>query len=121
MSGMASFVLSEDTPDPETRVIAVEGEADMLTAVRFNESFFDAARSGTRQVVADLTDVNFIDSSMLNALVVGHRRMLRDRGRFAVVSRGPKVGRVLELTGLGRILAVFETRDAALAHVRGPA
>src|SRR5439155_25898369 len=117
MSGMASFVLSEDTPDPETRVIAVEGEADMLTAVRFNESFFDAARSGTRQVVADLTDVNFIDSSMLNALVVGHRRMLRDRGRFAVVCNGHRVRRVFEVTGLGQILELFESREDALAQL----
>jgi len=118
MSRIASFDLHEETPDPLTRVIAVEGEADMTTAVRFNESFFDAARSGTRQVVADLSHVEFIDSSMLNALVVGHRRMMRDRGRFAVVCAGPKVARVIELTGLGQILEVFGTRDDALAHVR---
>jgi anti-anti-sigma regulatory factor len=43
--------------------------------------------------------------------------MGRDRGKFAVVCNGPKVGRVLEVTGLGQILEVFETREAALAHV----
>jgi anti-sigma B factor antagonist len=93
----------------------------MSTAVRFNESFFDAARTGTRAVVADLSAVNFIDTSMLNALVVGHRRMTRDRGRFAVVCAGPHVGRVLEVTGLRQILQVFDTREAALAHVQSPA
>jgi anti-anti-sigma factor len=114
----ASFSLREDLPNPGTCVIAVEGEADMNTAVKFNESFFNAARAGTRAVVADLTAVSFIDTSMLNALVVGHRRMTRDRGRFAVVTGGPLVTRILELTGLGQILAVFGTREAALAHVR---
>lgn len=44
--------------------------------------------------------------------------MVRDKGRFAVVCDGPRVARVLEITGLGQILAVFETRAAALAHVR---
>jgi anti-sigma B factor antagonist len=90
----------------------------MATAVKFNESFFSAARSGVRRVVADLSDVQFIDTTMLNALVVGHRRMERDRGRFAVVCKGPRVSRVLEVTGLGQILHVFDTREAALAHVR---
>ena len=118
MPRIASFALHEEAPDPSTRVIALEGEADMTTAVKFNESFFNAGRSGTRGVVADLSAVDFIDTSMLNALVVGHRRMARDQGRFAVVSCGPIVGRVLELTGLGQILAVFDNRDAALAHVR---
>ena len=118
MARVAPFALHEDTPDSRTCVIAVEGEADMSTAVKFNERFFAAARGGTRQVVADLSHVEFIDSTMLNALVVGHRRMVRDRGRFAVVCSGPRVERVLELTGLGQVLDVFGTRDDALAHVR---
>jgi anti-anti-sigma factor len=68
--------------------------------------------------VADLTDVRFIDTTMLNALVVGHRRMARDHGSFAVVCDGPRIGRVLEITGLGQILYVFGSREDALAHVR---
>jgi anti-sigma B factor antagonist len=118
MAQTASFAVREEAPDAETCVIAVEGEADMTTAVKFNESFFTAVRSGIRRVVADLSGVNFIDTTMLNALVVGHRRMTRDRGQFAVVCAGPRVERVLEITGLGQILDVFRTREDALAHVR---
>src|SRR3954454_22123070 len=118
MTQTASFALREDAPEEGVFVIAVEGEADMTTAVKFNESFFSAARSGTRRVVADLSEVNFIDTTMLNALVVGHRRMVRDHGSFAVVCSGPRVARVLEITGLGQILDVFGSCDDALAHVR---
>src|SRR3954471_10142645 len=80
MPHTASFSLREEAPEIGTLVIAVEGEADMSTAVKFNESFFSAARSGMRRVIADLSDVSFIDTTMLNALVVGHRRMERDNG-----------------------------------------
>jgi anti-sigma B factor antagonist len=118
MASTASFALREEAPETGTFVIAVEGEADMTTAVKFNESFFSAARSGTRRVVADLTAVSFIDTTMLNALVVGHRRMVRDQGSFAVVCSGPRITRVLEITGLGQILDVFGSREDALAHVR---
>jgi anti-sigma B factor antagonist len=118
MAPTASFALREEAPETGTFVITVEGEADMTTAVKFNESFFTAARSGIRRVVADLTAVSFIDTTMLNALVVGHRRMVRDEGSFAVVCDGPRVARVLEITGLGQILDVFSSRDDAIAHVR---
>ena len=118
MTQTASFALREEAPEDGTFVIAVEGDADMTTAVKFNESFFSAARSGVRRVVADLTDVTFIDTTMLNALVVGHRRMVRDHGSFAVVCDGPRVNRVLEITGLGQILNVFGSREDAIAHVR---
>jgi anti-sigma B factor antagonist len=117
MAQTASFSVREETPDTSTCVIAVEGEADMTTAVKFNESFFSAARSGIRRVVADLSNVNFIDTTMLNALVVGHRRMVRDRGRFAVVCSGARVQRVLDVTGLAHILTVYESREGALAHL----
>lgn len=120
MSQIATFSLREEAPEAGTFVIALEGEADMSTAVKFNESFFSAVRNGTKRIVADLTDVTFIDTTMLNALVVGHRRMVRDRGRFAVVCSGPRVSRVLEITGLGQILHVFRTRDDALQDVRQP-
>lgn len=118
MTQTATFALHAEAPDTEICVIVVEGEADMTTAVQFNESFFSAARGGTRKVIADLTSVRFIDTTMLNALVVGHRRMVRDRGVFAVVCDGPRIRRVLDITGLGQVLAVFETREAALAHIR---
>ena len=118
MTQTASFALRADAPEEGTFVIAVDGEADMTTAVKFNESFFSAARSGVRRVVADLTAVSFIDTTMLNALVVGHRRMVRDHGCFAVVCSGPRISRVLEITGLGQILDVFGSRADALAHVR---
>lgn len=120
MTQTASFSLREEAPEEGVLVIAVEGEADMSTAVKFNESFFSAARAGIRRVVADLTAVSFIDTTMLNALVVGHRRMARDHGTFAVVCSGPRVMRILEITGLGQILDVFSTREDALAHIRQP-
>lgn len=118
MSQIAPFGLREEAPDAETCVIVLEGEADMNAAMRFNESFFSAARAGIRKIVADLSEVRFIDTTMLNALVVGHRRMVRDQGVFAVVARGPRVQRVLEITGLGQILDVYASRDEALAHIR---
>ena len=118
MTQTAPFSLREEARDASTFVIAIEGDADMNTAVKFNESFFSAVHAGARGVVADLSAVTFIDTTMLNALVVGHRRMARDRGRFAIVCSGPRVERVLDVTGLGQILDVFRSRADAVEHVR---
>ena len=117
MTEVGTFALHDEANDSGTCVIVVEGEADMSSAVKFNESFFAAVRHGTRRVLVDLSGVRFIDTSMLNALVVGHRRMVRDRGRFAVVCNGARVQRVLDVTGLAQILTVYESREGALAHL----
>src|SRR3954465_10650912 len=121
MTQTASFAVREEAPEEGVFVIAVDGEADMTTAVKFNESFFSAARSGVRRVVADLTDVSFIDTTMLNALVVGHRRMMRDHGHFAVVGSGPRVSRVLRSLASARSSMCFvrvKTRSHTSASPR---
>lgn len=118
MSTPLSFDLEEEAPDPWTHVLAIRGEADMATALAFNERFYNAAVSGKSAFVADLSEVSYIDTTMLNALVVGQRRVTRRRGRFAVVCRGATVTRLLELTGVAEFFDVFDSREAALAHVR---
>lgn len=111
------FDFEEQAPDGRTHILVIRGEADMATAVEFNERFYQAARAGKLAFVADLSDVSYIDTTMLNALVVGHRRMAKEAGRFAVVCRSETVARLLELTGVYELFDVFESRAAALAHV----
>ena len=115
------FHFEEEAPDPRTHVLAIRGEADMATALEFNERFFRAAQAGKVGFVADLSEVDWIDTTMLNALIVGQRQMRLHRGRFAVVCRGPKVSRLFELTGVDVLFDVFDSRAAALAHVGQPA
>ena len=111
------FEFEEDAPDTRTHVLAIRGEADMATALAFNERFYHAAHGGKLAFIADLSEVTYIDTTMLNALVVGHRRMTRDDGRFAVVCRSETVSRLLELTGVAELFEVFESRAAALAYL----
>ena len=89
----------------------------MATALEFNERFYHAARAGKLAFIADLSEVSYIDTTMLNALVVGHRRMTKDDGRFALVCRNETVSRLLELTGVHELFEVFESRAAALAQL----
>jgi anti-anti-sigma factor len=86
-------------------------------------------RLGTLQaegcsVILDLAEATFIDSSILAAIVDGHRRAGDDSLGF-VVSLGPSgspaVRRILEVTGLSEVLVLRGDRDAALAALRGAA
>ena len=121
MSPQLPFDFHEEAPDGRTHVLAIRGEADMATAVEFNQRFYQAARAGKLAFVADLSEVSYMDTTMLNALVVGHRRMTKEAGRFAVVCGSDAVYRLLELTGVDSLFDVFESRAAALAHLGQPA
>lgn len=66
-------------------------------------------------VLVDLTDVSFIDSSALSALLELQSRLRRVNRQLAVVvPAGSAVAVVLGLTGLRDRLPIYETRQAAL-------
>ena len=71
----------------------------------------DDLSDGGQQIVVDLTDLEFIDSSGIHALV----RPRSDSARIELVCPPGNVRRVLEVTKLERVLQVHDTLDEALA------
>ncbi len=98
----------------EPIIIAPEGELDLARLGEFRLELFHAAREQTAPVLVDLTNVSFIDSSALTALLE-LRSHFRGKRQLAVVAPpGSAVAVVLGLTGLRDRLSVYETRQAAM-------
>lgn len=102
---------------PEQIIIAPEGELDLARLAEFRRQLFDVARAEAGDVLVDLAEVSFIDSSALSALFELQARLRRLGRQLAVVApRGSIVAVVLGLTGLQSRLQIYETREAALEH-----
>jgi anti-anti-sigma factor len=100
---------------PNVSVVAPEGELDVATLDDFRTTLSDAVSRPSDVLVLDLSEVSFIDSSSLGAVVEAGERLRRDRRRLSVVAPpGSAAAVVLELTGLRGRLPTFATRDAAL-------
>jgi anti-sigma B factor antagonist len=95
-------------------VVRLAGELDLYNAPEVREALRDAAAAGPPRLVVDLTEVSFIDSTALGALIDARRR-LANRDAFLLASPGRAVQRALEVSGLDRHLSVRATVDDALA------
>ncbi|MGA2926839.1 MAG: STAS domain-containing protein [Solirubrobacteraceae bacterium] len=99
----------------EPILIAPEGELDAAYVGDFRVALTEAAQAATHGVVVDLSEVSFIDSSGLGALVELYQRLRREERQLAVVAPGGTAAAVLlNLTGLQTRLPIYETRQAAL-------
>ena len=89
--------------------IVLQGELDVSTAPRFNEALSDSRIRNCHTVVVDLSELSFMDSTGLSAVLVGEMHA-RTRGqRFAVV-RGPRhVQELFRLTGVDHFLEVVDS------------
>ena len=81
----------------------------MSTAPRFNAALSDARIRQCHTLVVDLSELTFMDSTGLSAVLVGEMHA-RTRGqRFAVV-RGPRhVQELFRLTGVDHFLEVVDS------------
>jgi len=94
------------------------GELDIATTPileRAFEAVFDDA--GAPMIVVDLTELSFIDSTGIGALI----RMndaCEAADRLRVVNGSPAVVKVLDITGVRRQLPIISSADDPLAPVR---
>ena len=94
-------------------VVAAAGEIDLITAGAFEEAAVQALDGGALELWIDLSDVTFIDSSGLHALLAVRTRVeARDR-RFVVVCPIGPVRRALGIARLDEELELYTSRDEA--------
>ena len=91
-----------------TVTVRLHGEVDVLVVDQVRVALTDALTAGPRSMVVDLSDLSFIDSTGLGALVFGFQRA-RDAGvAFKLAHPAPGVRQILVLSGL---LEVVELED----------
>jgi anti-sigma B factor antagonist len=111
------FMVSATALAPSGLLLTVSGELDIATAPVLRERLSAAIAGGVRRLVIDLRPVSFMDSIAV-AAILHARRDLGDDGRMAVVTVAESYPRlVFEIAGLPACLDMFETTDAAIAHV----
>lgn len=94
------------------------GELDAYTVGTFREALAQVASA--KRLLIDLSDVPFMDSSGLGALIGGIRRAREAEGEVTVACSRPTLTRLLHTTGFDRIVAVADTVDAAEAALLDP-
>ena len=89
------------------------GDLDAGTCAEFREA---AARMcGQARVVFDLSNLSFLDSCGLGALIAAVRR-IREHGEVVLLVPPSSIRRLLLAAGLDRIVAIEDRLESALAH-----
>lgn len=85
----------------ETDIVRLAGEIDYGTVSRLRTALLELSREeSTAEVVVDMAEVSFIDSTALSVLVQAKQRLEASGRSLRISDPQPKVDRVLELGGL---------------------
>jgi anti-sigma B factor antagonist len=99
-------------------VLAVRDELDMVTAPRLNEAVADAFTQVPAALIIDLTQVAYLASAGLTALLTAHQKATDSSIRFGVVADNPAASRPIKMTGIDNRVTLYPSIDDALRDVQ---
>ncbi len=99
--------------DGDLLVLRPVGRIDNLTSPAFQERLLVAARSGAADLVLDFTEVEYISSAGLRALIAASRAKPSER-RIAVAALNAVVEEIFEISRFSEVIPVFATIEDAI-------
>ena len=96
---------------PGINRVTPSGELDIATVPQLNDALSQAA-SGSATVILDLSQVTFMDSTGLHAILCAHARLGETNSRLVVIPGCRQVQRIFEITGADRHVQFTNAPDA---------
>lgn len=91
---------------------------DAAAAVRFKDAMRAATSEGPAHVVLDLSNVTFVDSSGLGAIVAAMKQLGGDR-HLDLAGLTPDVAKVFRLTRMDKVFVIHEDIRALVPRATG--
>lgn len=115
---MATYDMTQEL-GPRACVVRLSGDVDIAVVPELRKSLGGALESGCANVVLDLTEVVYADSSALGLLVWLDHRLRPAGGRLVLAGANPDVARILELSGLVAVAGVITMSSSIASALEG--
>jgi anti-sigma B factor antagonist len=110
--------ISSRAASPAVSVVSLDGALNARSAEEAKQVFRDLVKEGVTQIIVDLQNVPFIDSSGLAALVSGLKTLGGEAANLKLAAPQSQAKLLFELTMFDRVFEIHETVDEALNAVK---
>jgi len=101
------------TEHKRVMVVEVHGRIDSSTAAEFDQAVMDLIEQGKKNLVLDLSDVEFLSSAGLRTMVSG-RKAVQPSGAIKLAGPSQRVKDTLEIAGLDVLFESYADRESAV-------
>ena len=96
------------------KIFKLNGRLDSNTSQGFEKRLFEAISDGSKHMVIDFNDLDYISSAGLRVILKTTKALKRDDGRIMLCSMQDYVKEVFEIAGFDSFLPIVATLDDAL-------
>ncbi|MGE5626536.1 MAG: anti-sigma F factor antagonist [Solirubrobacterales bacterium] len=99
-------------------IVHLKGELDHHSAEEVRNLIDDRLeRNSIIKLVMDFSGVTFMDSSGIGVVIGRYKKLLLKKGTLAVTNINETIGRVFELSGMFKIIKVYDYVENAVANL----
>ena len=91
-----------------------ENKLNSLVSPQLKSELILTNSEGQRNIILDLSNVKYSDSSGLSSLLVGHRLCKNSEGSFILTGINDNITRLISISQLENILTIVGTVDEAI-------
>ena len=95
-------------------VVTLSGRIDSSNASSFDDTLKEIMNNGRHKIVLELTDVNYMSSAGLRAMVAALRECKKHRGDVHLAAISERVSEILSLAGLDSLFTIHDDKTAAV-------
>ena len=108
---------SIDKKEKYTTLKLDEAKLDTHLAPQLKSEFVTLHAEGTKNIILDLSEVKYTDSSGLSALLVGNRTIQQNGGIFVLSCLSDHVMKLIKISQLDGVLNILPTVEEAVDSV----
>ncbi len=106
-----------DKKEKYTTIKLDEAKLDTHLAPQLKSEFVTLHAEGVKNIILDLSDVKYTDSSGLSALLVGNRTIQQNGGIFILSCLSDHVMKLIKISQLDGVLNIMPTVEEAVDSV----
>ncbi len=104
---------SVENEEKYTVIVSQVEKLDSISAPDLKSELVYLGKSGKRNIIIDLAESRYCDSSGLSALLTGNRLCKENSGSFVICGLQPSVEKLVKISQLHSVLNITPTRDEA--------
>ena len=107
----------KDLDNNITHVI-LHDEVNYATYPELKKLFSKLISENKRNLVVDLCEVTYLDSSGLGAIASAHIKVSSVDGVLKIISQKSDIKKILDITGLSKVIEVLPNLDEAIQSIK---
>jgi anti-anti-sigma factor len=101
-----------------TVVKVLKDKLDTNLAPKLKSEFVIMAGKGEKNIILDLSETKYCDSSGLSAILIGNRLCRRNNGVFVLSGLQIAVERLIQISQLDTVLDITDTAQAGIEFIK---